>query len=496
MDDAPGRRSALSVRTRIVAAITAVAAIGMLSVGITVYVVERGSTLSAIEGRLHDNVESARYIVAAGDDGGGSWTASDDALYAVVQRMSPDDNTGAIGIVGGRAVMTPGMQLDLDLRDAPGFAAHAATAARGGDPVIGTYSDDGVLWRYLAAPIAVDGDSTGDQVVFALAYDVDAELAEIDDPARAYLITAALALLIITAVAFIVSTRLLRPLRRMRETAQRVSAQSLSERLPIDGRDDVSDLAATMNAMLDRLDDALDSQRRLLSDVQHELKTPLTIVRGNLEVMDPHDPDDAAASRDLAVDELDRMDKLVSDLAATASLHGPAPISPAPVDAGDILHQVARKATMITGASVTTGRVADIVIDADADRLTQALLQLAQNAVTHGGGEIVMGSRVVPGAVEFWVRDHGPGVPDEAKSLVFERFHRGQDENSGSGLGLNIVQVIARAHGGSARVADAQGGGAVFLLSVPHQGVAPAGDDLSPPVAPPPPVPVLDREGA
>jgi len=156
---------------------------------------------------------------------------------------------------------------------------------------------------------------------------------------------------------------------------------------------------------------------------------------------------------------------------------------------------VVRKAGAITGARVTAAETADVVVQADPERLTQALLQLAQNAVTHGGGDIVIGSRQRAGAVEFWVRDHGPGVPDDAKPLVFERFHRGGADGVGpvrvgSGLGLNIVQVIARAHGGSARVQDAVGGGAVFILSIPHED---AGEDDRPALPIPTPVPATEE---
>lgn len=493
MEQAPRRRLAVSVRTRIVAAITLVAALGLLSVGVTVYFVEREANLQGIEDRLRDNLDSARYIVETGDNDSGTWASAEEALRQVVQRMSPDDNTGALGIMDGAARFSPGIRLDLDLTTSPGFASAAAEAAATGVPAVRTYAEDGVRWRYLAVPIVIQGAEPAEDVVFALAYDVDAELSEMDDPARAYLLASAIALLIITAVAAIVSTRLLRPLRRMRETAERVSAQSLSERLPIDGEDDVSELAATMNAMLDRLDEALDSQRRLLSDVGHELKTPITIVRGHLEVMDAADVADVESSRDLAVDELDRMHNLVRDLANAASLHGPRPVALVPVDTSDLLSLVVRKAGAIAGASVSAGPAADVVLDADPERLTQALLQLVQNAVTHGGGEVIVGSRVVPGAVEFWVRDHGAGVPDHQKPLVFDRFHRGDAEAHGSGLGLNIVQVIARAHGGTASVVDAAGGGAVFLLSIPYDGAYDASTSVAAPVGPPPPVPVTEE---
>ena len=461
----------MSVRTRIVAVITLVAAIGLVSVGATVYLVERAVSLEAIEDRLQDNLDSARFIVGQGPgEGTDTWPSADEALRAVVQRMSPDDNTGALGIVDGRAVLRSGVDLDLDLTSAPGFVAHVSAEVTGTDPLIGTYAEEGVVWRYLAAPIAVvggDAATGGEEVIFTMAYDVSAELAEINSTAQAYLVAAGIALLVIAAVATIVSTRLLRPLRRMRETAERVSAQSLSERLPVQGRDDVSELASTMNDMLDRLDGALDSQRQLLSDVGHELKTPITIVRGNLEVMDADDPDDVRETQALAIDELERMDRLVQDLSAAAALHGPSPVTPARVDAGELVQQIVRKAHGIEGADVSAGPVADVVARVDPGRITQAMLQLAQNGVTHGRGRIEIGSRVVDETLELWVRDHGPGVPDAEKAVVFDRFHRGNTAQAGSGLGLNIVQVIARAHGGSVRVDDAPGGGALFVISLP-----------------------------
>lgn len=469
MDTPPAprrRRLVLSVRTRIVAAITVVAALGLIVVGLTVYIAERNRTIDAIEDRLADNLASARFIIAEGDPETGTWTTADAALYAVVQRMSPDDNTGALGIIEGRAVMEPGAALDLDLQSASGFVDHVAGQVTGASPIIGTYAEDGVAWRYLAAPISVAGGDAAEQVLFAMAYDIEAELAEINDAARAYLIAASLALAVIALVATLVSTHLLRPLRRMRDTAERVSAQSLSERLPVPGRDDVSELAATMNDMLDRLDGALDSQRQLLSDVGHELKTPITIVRGQLEVMDATDPDDVRDTQTLVVDELERMAGLVQDLAAAAALHGPSPVSPVQVDAGELVQQIGRKARSIEGANVTIGAVAEVVAALDPARITQAALQLVQNAVTHGGGTIDIGSRVHGGALEVWVRDHGPGVSEAEKPLVFDRFHRG-DQERGSGLGLNIVQVIARAHGGSVRVDDAEGGGARFVMALP-----------------------------
>ncbi|WP_175988272.1 sensor histidine kinase [Microbacterium tenebrionis] len=484
------RWPAISVRTRIVAAITLVAAVGPLAVGLSVYFVERQVILEQVDARLHDNLDSARFIVGEGDEGA-AWSSSSAALAAVVQRMSPDDNTGAMGMTAGVITTVPGIQLDLDLQDAAEFAAHVDRLLSGEQPLIGTYAEDGSTWRYLAAPIIVEGSPDPAEVVFVLVYDLEAELAEINDSAVMFLWASAIALIVIAATGSIVATRLLRPLRQMRQTAERISAQSLNERLPVDGNDDVAELSETMNDMLDRIDAALESQRQLLSDVGHELKTPITIVRGHLEVMDPADAEDATQTRDLAVDELERMGRLVQDLASAAALHGPSPVQLQPVDAAELLTQIVRKAQGIDGANVTLGPVAGRTAMLDPARITQAMLQLAQNAVTHGGGRIALGSAAVADTVELWVRDHGPGVADEAKSQVFERFQRGTEAQvrSGSGLGLHIVQVITRAHHGAVRVEDAPGGGALFILSVPAPpAVLPpqdlAGDVVIPPRPP------------
>lgn len=461
----------VSVRTRLIAVIALVAALGMLSVGVVVYAVERQRIVAQVEERLEVALESARFIVDEGEIGSGVWGSATQALATVVQRVSPDDNTGALGIIDGRAALVPGVALDVDLQDIPGLVPRVlAETARSG-AVIGSYAHEGGTIRYLATPITVEGSPAPDTVHFVMAYDVGAELREIDTAARVYLIAAASAILVIVIVGSLVASRLLRPVREMRHVAERVSGRALSERIPVRGNDDVSQLASTMNDMLDRLDAALESQRHLLNDVGHELKTPITIVRGHVEVMDATDPTDVRETRELVVDELDRMGRLVQDLARAAALHGPAPVRPVAVDAGDLVEQIVRHAAATPGATVVAGEIADVVVPLDAERVTQALLQLVQNAVTHGTGTITIGSTVNGDAIEFWVQDQGAGVADADKLRIFERFQRGTDGDDdpapGSGLGLSIVQTIARSHGGSARVTDAPGGGAIFIVRVP-----------------------------
>ena len=440
------------------AVIAAAVAVGLAGVGGAVYVVERQRILASTDVLLQNNLEAAQVLVDAHVADDPTATASD-ALRVVVQRVGPDDNMGVLGIVNGEGVLVPGVELDVQLESQPGFVDHVTAEANGSDAVLGRYAADDVVWQYLAAPIRLSDDQS-DDVLFVMGYDLEAELAEINEPGRAYLAASAVAILLVIAVGALAAGRLLRPLRQMRETAERVSGQELDERLPVEGRDDVSELARTMNDMLDRLDQALDSQRQLLSDVRHELRTPITIVRGHLELLNPDDAAEVRETQELAVDELDRMNALVQDLSESASLHGRAAIQRAePIDVRELLVQIVRKADALDGAQVSAGPGVTVVAPLDESRITQAVLQLAQNAVTHGGGQI--GHRQPPRwrhARGVGARPPGAGVPDEEKAHIFERFRRGAGSGRGSGLGLSIVQMIARAHGGSARVVDPRTG--------------------------------------
>ncbi|MDQ1082195.1 MULTISPECIES: sensor histidine kinase KdpD [Microbacterium] len=139
---------------------------------------------------------------------------------------------------------------------------------------------------------------------------------------------------------------------------------------------------------------------------------------------------------------------------------------------GALVERVAVKARGIEGAEVQLGRTAAAYALVDPARITQALLQLAQNGASHGGGDLLIGSRRRGAALELFVRDHGPGVPADQRKRIFDRFHRGVGDDGrgagGSGLGLSIVSAIAESHGGTARVQDpAEGPGAEFVLSVP-----------------------------
>ncbi len=455
----------LTVRGRIVGVVVAVAAVGILVSGFAAYAVERERVLAAVEERLLAGVENVRFVVTDG-----TWTGLDEALAAVVQQVNPDDNAGSLGIIDGNAAFVPGMPVDVPLDRYPDLVPRVVAETAGERVVTGTYAGDGVALRYIATPVRLAGDPA--EGVFVNAYDIRGELSEIDGAASTFLIAAAVAVGVTAIVGWLVASRLLRPLRELRATAERITATASAERIPVRGNDDVSELTRTVNDMLDRLDGAIEGQRRLLDDVGHELKTPITIVRGHLELLDPADPIEVEAARALAIDELDRMSALVGEITDMVKL-GTAPVlQRTETDLGALTSSIISKARAIIGADeVRAGPIAEGVAELDAARVTQAVLQLAQNAVTHGGGRFVIGSHVESPAAEvrFTVADQGPGVPEDQRSRIFERFGRVEQGRgrSGSGLGLAIVTAIATAHGGRVELASSPGFGAAFSLVLP-----------------------------
>ena len=238
----------------------------------------------------------------------------------------------------------------------------------------------------------------------------------------------------------------------MRETAQGITEGDLSGRLEVTGNDDLTDLQRTFNDMLDRLEDAFATQRRLLDDAAHELRTPLTVLRGHLEVVDTADTQDVEATRTLVLDEVDRMARLVSDLLLLAKAQRPDFVRAEPTDVEALTDGALERAEAWATAAGCSTQAATALVSLDAQRITQALLQLAHNAVHHTaeGDEIGIGSSIDGHRLELWVRDTGAGVPDEIRANLFDRFAQAEPGHDGFGLGLSIVSAIAEAHGGRA----------------------------------------------
>jgi two-component system, OmpR family, sensor kinase len=340
-----------------------------------------------------------------------------------------------------------------------------ARGVRRGEAELG----DGERIRYLVAPVQTDGQSRG---VFAVAIDLGAEIDEVNDALRIAAGVSVGVLILASMLAWVVAGRVLAPLRVLRDTTRSIGESDLTRRIPAEGSDELADLARTFNEMLDRLEQAFGSQKAFISDAGHELRTPITIIRGHLELMGD-DPLERRETLELVNDELERMSRLVNDLLLLAKASRPDFLEPQIVDLEDLTRDLFTKASALARRDWRLAAVAKGRIVADRQRLTQALMNLSQNAVahTHEGDAVELGSRLHADGVRLWVRDTGPGVPADEQARIFERFVRLNDDRrtEGAGLGLAITRAIAEAHGGCVEVESELGAGARFTVIIPTE---------------------------
>ncbi len=330
---------------------------------------------------------------------------------------------------------------------------------------------DGQSIEYLAVPFRVDGDPAG---VLVVAHDRDLQSADTDAAALAAAAVGLAMLIIGSFLATRLADRILVPVRELGRTAVSISDSDLSQRIEVRGSDEISELAATFNDMVDRLDAAFVMQRRFLDDASHELRTPITVIQGHLDTLDD-DPDERAKTLALLDDELGRMRRMIDDLVTLARADRPDFVRPGPVDLGDLTRRVLDKSRGLGPRDWQLDAVSDVPVWADEQRLTQAVLQLVENAVRHTtrNALIAIGSALDGGDVRIWVRDNGSGVAAEDRATIFERFVRGRSgrrRSEGSGLGLSIVSAIAEAHGGRVRLDSVPSQGATFSIIFPLRG--------------------------
>lgn len=378
--------------------------------------------------------------------------APDEVLLAVidgqVHRASPETT--------GRQLVTDEL---LEVWQAPAEPTWGESSSSQGDI------------RWLSVPVEAGADAPPARfVVVDLIGDARAD---VDDAVRVMAAISALVLLLATVLGYATTGRVLAPIRRVTRTARHISDDELTARIPVEGDDELAELTRTFNEMLDRLEAAFGQQRRFMDDVGHELRTPITIVRGHLEVF-PDDPDERAEAIATCLDELDRMGRYVRDLITLAKAERPDFLQFAEVDVAELTDGLERRAVALApDRRWIIERIAPVTVVGDADRLNQALVNLVSNAAQHTApdDEIRLGSDVVGREVHIWVSDPGPGIAPDERTRIFERFGRGGDttrRTEGVGLGLAIVSAVAQAHGGRIDLDSRPGHGARFTLVLPY----------------------------
>ena len=420
---------------------------------------------------LRAEVEEFSQIVEGNIDPGTGeqFDSVDDVLRTVITYNLARPNEKFLGYVDGQYRFQSRIEAPVLLSEDAAFTELAGGVT---ETEAGTYDRGAGEVRYLAVPVTLEGDPARGVVV--VAYFADQERQAADDTARLMLLVGAGTMLLAAAGAWVVAGRILRPVRDVAATAQGITATDLSGRIPVADRpaDELAELAASVNAMLDRVERGVAAQRRFLDDAGHELRTPITIVRGHLDVLDPTDPDDVREAVALVDDELDRMNRMVSDLLLLARAEQPAFVRAQPVDVAALTTDVYGKVRRLGDRNWVLETAATVDALLDPQRVTQAMIALADNAVryTAPGTRIAVGSQWAGGELRFWVADSGPGVSPADRERVFERFARGEAgarRSDGAGLGLSIVQAIAAAHGGRVLLDSVEGRGATFSLVLP-----------------------------
>jgi heavy metal sensor kinase len=290
------------------------------------------------------------------------------------------------------------------------------------------------------------------------------------------LVVLPIAVLLTSAVGYLVAGAALRPVETMRRQAADISSETPEGRLQLPrANDEMRRLGETLNDMLDRLEAGLARERRLVADASHELRTPLAALRTELELAlrrsRTHEEQEAALRS--AHEEAERLTRLAEDLLVLSRADdGLMSLRPSQHDVRELLTQVARR---FDSRARAANRALDVVVArervivADRLRLEQALSNLVDNALRHGRGAVRLSTREREGEIELHVTDDGPGFPPDFLPHAFERFSRLDEarSRSGTGLGLAIVEATARAHGGSAHADNRPGGGADVWMAIP-----------------------------
>jgi signal transduction histidine kinase len=325
--------------------------------------------------------------------------------------------------------------------------------------------------RLLALPVAADGRP----LVRVVGASTEGRGETLEGLLTQLLVAAPIALALASVLAYALATAALRPVESMRRRAASIRSSDRGQRLPVpDTDDEIARLGETLNDLLARLESARERERRFVADASHELRTPLALLRSELELAQrrPRSREELESALASAAEETERLSRLADDLLvlARADADGLA-LRRDEVRVRDLAERVGsrfdRRAAE-AGRTIDVEAPAHLEVVGDRTRIEQALTNLVDNALRHGGGAVRIVAGTNDGSVEVHVLDEGPGFEGGFAAHAFERFTRADEAraNGGAGLGLAIAHVIAQAHGGAsfARNRDDHAGADVWLV--------------------------------
>ncbi len=361
---------------------------------------------------------------------------------------------------------------DLRLEDAPENTAAKNPPA---SPTFSTIVVDDVTYRLLSVPITSQGQAVG---VFQVALSQAPATSTATRVAVALSAAGLLALALGVPLSYWATRRALVPLTTMAADAEEVTLHDPGRRIEYEGpRDELGSLADSLNAMLSRLERAYDDQRRFVADASHELRTPVAVVRGNVELLRAGALDADGADESLAMIETEavRMSRLLDELLALARLESGTKRQFQPLELRTLVDEVAARGRALGEREFAVLGECGLWIEGDPDLLDQAFVNIVKNAIAHTaqGGTITLACSAEDGRARVTITDDGPGIPEADVERVFDRFYRAQggrrDANGGgAGLGLAIAQRLIQLHGGEITAGNVSPHGARFTIELPR----------------------------
>lgn len=464
-----GRRG-LSATDRVSAAVLGVLTLGVALVATIAFTSVARALTTNLDTALLREVEA--YSAAIAPLGSADTRTLRDASRAYLAGRTGTDASASMVLIvrfaDGHVISNSG----LPLEDAPANAKllDADTARR----AFATLSYAGARYRTASAPV-YDGEGAT-VAVFQAAAPTD----ELTSVAREFALALLLASVAVVlggfAVSRIAARRALRPLEAMAQDASRITQSSLGERVTYAGPpDELGVLADALNDMLVRLEGAFDEQHRFVADASHELRTPVAVIRGHLELLGQPWTDEAGRDEALRVisEEITRMQRILDDLLALARLQSPPGRPFQKLEVPTMLAEAAARGRALGKRRFELACEPDLWVEGDPDLLDRALQNVVRNAVEHTGddGRITLACTREGGIVRIEIADDGPGIREEDLVRVFDRFYRSggprPQGSGGSGLGLAIARQLVETHGGTIAAANAEDGGAVFTIQLP-----------------------------
>lgn len=454
------RLNRIPIAVRVTLVFAGAMALVLAGVGVFLYLRLSAELTATIEQNLRSRAADVTALIRQADSG-----LSDAGRSPLTER---GENLSQILSSGGRVIDSSPLLRDgpllssAELRRAIEHTVYL-TSSRGGEPA-----------RLLATPV----DAQDQRLVVVVGTPLDERDDAVRNLGRLLLIGGPFALLLAALAGFVALTMALRPVESMRRRAAAIEDAVSPARLPVPAANDViSRLGRTLNEMLGRLEASVARERRFVSDASHELRTPLTVLKGELEIalLRKRSAEELESALRTAAVETDRLVQLAEDLLVIARVdQGRLPVRAAELDVSEVLHGVQQRFAQRAADQGVRLEVRDcrgLLLVADALRLEQALGNLVDNALRHGAGRVELACEASSVGVALHVCDDGEGFPPEFISAAFERFTRADHARGrgGAGLGLSIVEAIARAHGGSVGARNRDGGGADVWLCVPQR---------------------------